>query len=112
MHDIDEYVQARPGRGGQERGVLASSLFPSYSPLLSYLPILRPPLGSVSLPLSPPPPRALWPQLLLAALNIATFVLADGGTFVAKIFRGRDTGRGLDSTDPPHRRCMDLIGVV
>jgi len=30
-------------------------------------------------------------QLLLAALNIATFVLADGGTFVAKIFRGRDT---------------------
>ena len=29
-------------------------------------------------------------QLLLAALNIATHVLAPSGTFVAKIFRGRD----------------------
>jgi tRNA (cytidine32/guanosine34-2'-O)-methyltransferase len=29
-------------------------------------------------------------QLLLAALNITTHVLAHGGTFVAKIFRGRD----------------------
>lgn len=29
-------------------------------------------------------------QLLLAALNITTHVLKDGGTFVAKIFRGRD----------------------
>ena len=29
-------------------------------------------------------------QLLLAALNITTHVLAPGGTFVAKIFRGRD----------------------
>eukprot|EP00611_Tribonema_gayanum_P006364 TRINITY_DN15662_c0_g1_i1.p1 TRINITY_DN15662_c0_g1~~TRINITY_DN15662_c0_g1_i1.p1 ORF type:complete len:304 (-),score=100.94 TRINITY_DN15662_c0_g1_i1:149-1060(-) len=29
-------------------------------------------------------------QLLLAALNITTHVLADGGTFVAKIFRGKD----------------------
>ena len=28
-------------------------------------------------------------QLLLAALNITTFVLAPGGTFVAKIFRGK-----------------------
>merc|ERR550534_2951720 len=29
-------------------------------------------------------------QLLLAALNITTHVLARGGTFVAKIFRGKD----------------------
>ena len=29
-------------------------------------------------------------QLLLAALNITTHVLRDGGVFVAKIFRGRD----------------------
>ncbi|VDD92313.1 unnamed protein product [Enterobius vermicularis] len=29
-------------------------------------------------------------QLVLAALNIATFVLRDGGTFVAKIFRAKD----------------------
>lgn len=29
-------------------------------------------------------------QLLLAALNITTHVLKEGGTFVAKIFRGRD----------------------
>mmetsp|Transcript_44572 Transcript_44572/g.53505 ORF Transcript_44572/g.53505 Transcript_44572/m.53505 type:complete len:378 (-) Transcript_44572:34-1167(-) len=31
-------------------------------------------------------------QLLLAALNISTHVLETGGTFVAKIFRGRDVG--------------------
>ncbi|XP_049278455.1 putative tRNA (cytidine(32)/guanosine(34)-2'-O)-methyltransferase 1 [Anopheles funestus] len=30
-------------------------------------------------------------QLLLAALNITTHVLMQGGTFVAKIFRGKDT---------------------
>lgn len=30
-------------------------------------------------------------QLLLAALNITTHVLKEGGTFVAKIFRGKDT---------------------
>uniref|UniRef100_A0A182VQI9 Putative tRNA (cytidine(32)/guanosine(34)-2'-O)-methyltransferase n=1 Tax=Anopheles minimus TaxID=112268 RepID=A0A182VQI9_9DIPT len=30
-------------------------------------------------------------QLLLAALNITTHVLTQGGTFVAKIFRGKDT---------------------
>ncbi|XP_041766703.1 putative tRNA (cytidine(32)/guanosine(34)-2'-O)-methyltransferase [Anopheles merus] len=30
-------------------------------------------------------------QLLLAALNITTHVLTPGGTFVAKIFRGKDT---------------------
>uniref|UniRef100_A0A1B0CC00 Putative tRNA (cytidine(32)/guanosine(34)-2'-O)-methyltransferase n=1 Tax=Lutzomyia longipalpis TaxID=7200 RepID=A0A1B0CC00_LUTLO len=30
-------------------------------------------------------------QLLLAALSITTHVLAQGGTFVAKIFRGKDT---------------------
>lgn len=29
-------------------------------------------------------------QLLLAALNLATFLLEENGTFVAKIFRGRD----------------------
>ena len=31
-------------------------------------------------------------QLLLAALNITAHVLSPGGTFVAKIFRGRDAG--------------------
>lgn len=31
-------------------------------------------------------------QLLLAAINISTHVLSPGGTFVAKIFRGRDVG--------------------
>lgn len=31
-------------------------------------------------------------QLLLAALNIATFVMRPGATFVAKIFRGKDVG--------------------
>lgn len=30
-------------------------------------------------------------QLLLAALGITTVVLRHGGTFVAKIFRGKDT---------------------
>ena len=30
-------------------------------------------------------------QLLLAALNITTHLLRPGGTFVAKIFRGKDT---------------------
>lgn len=29
-------------------------------------------------------------QLILAALNITTFILESGGTFVAKIFRGKD----------------------
>jgi tRNA (cytidine32/guanosine34-2'-O)-methyltransferase len=29
-------------------------------------------------------------QLLLAAFNIATHVLAPAGTFVAKVFRGKD----------------------
>lgn len=29
-------------------------------------------------------------QLLLAALNITTFIIETGGTFVAKIFRGKD----------------------
>ncbi|KAG9508753.1 putative tRNA (cytidine(32)/guanosine(34)-2'-O)-methyltransferase, partial [Fragariocoptes setiger] len=32
----------------------------------------------------------LQAQLLLAALNITTFIIEEGGTFVAKIFRGRD----------------------
>ena len=32
----------------------------------------------------------LQAQLLLAALNITTHVLKPGGTFVAKIFRGKD----------------------
>jgi 23S rRNA methylase len=31
-------------------------------------------------------------QLLLSAINITTHVLCEGGTFVAKIFRGRDVG--------------------
>lgn len=31
-------------------------------------------------------------QLLLSAINITTHVLADGGTFIAKIFRGRNVG--------------------
>lgn len=31
-------------------------------------------------------------QLLLSAVNISTHVLCKGGTFVAKIFRGRDVG--------------------
>lgn len=34
----------------------------------------------------------LQAQLLLAAFNIATFVMRPGATFVAKIFRGRDVG--------------------
>ena len=29
-------------------------------------------------------------QLILAALTIVTHVLAEGGAFVAKVFRGRD----------------------
>jgi len=33
----------------------------------------------------------LQSQLVLAALNIATFVLKPGGSFVAKMFRGKDT---------------------
>lgn len=32
----------------------------------------------------------LQSQLLLAALNITTFIIEDGGTLVAKIFRGKD----------------------
>ncbi len=31
-------------------------------------------------------------QLVLAALNIAIRLLSPGGTFVAKIFRGKDIG--------------------
>ena len=31
-------------------------------------------------------------QLLLSAINISTHVLCEGGTFIAKIFRGRDIG--------------------
>lgn len=31
-------------------------------------------------------------QLLLSAINITTHVLCEGGTFVSKIFRGRDVG--------------------
>ena len=31
-------------------------------------------------------------QLLLSAINVSTHVLSPGGTFVAKIFRGRDVG--------------------
>ena len=31
-------------------------------------------------------------QLLLSAVNITTHVLCENGTFVAKIFRGRDVG--------------------
>lgn len=45
---------------------------------------------------NPPPAHAsakisrAFLQLLLAALNITAHVLSPGGTFVAKIFRGRD----------------------
>lgn len=35
--------------------------------------------------------RYVQAQLLLAALNITTHVLRPNGTFVAKIFRGKDT---------------------
>lgn len=56
-------------------------------------------------PCNPPSPHGATPlaagihdldeyvqaQLLLAALTITTAVLAEGGTFVAKVFKGRDT---------------------
>ncbi|CAN0456380.1 unnamed protein product, partial [Discosporangium mesarthrocarpum] len=43
-------------------------------------------------------------QLLLAALNITAHVLAEGGTFVAKIFRGRDVSLLYSQLRPLFRR--------
>ena len=39
-------------------------------------------------------------QLLLAALNITTQILRQGGTFIAKIFRGADVQLLYDQLDP------------
>ena len=36
-------------------------------------------------------------QLLLSALNITTNILHPGGTFIAKIFRGKDVTPSLKS---------------
>ena len=60
LHDIDEYIQVA------RHAFLKCTLQSSRTPF---------------------PPQA---QLLLAALNISTHVLRSGGTFVAKIFRGKD----------------------
>ncbi|CAM9270970.1 unnamed protein product, partial [Choristocarpus tenellus] len=43
-------------------------------------------------------------QLLLAALNITAHVLAEGGNFVAKIFRGRDVSLLYSQLRPLFRR--------
>ena len=45
-------------------------------------------------------------QLVLAALTIVTHVLAEGGTFVAKIFRGRDISLLYAQVSPAH--CQQL----
>lgn len=42
-------------------------------------------------------------QLILAALTIVTHVLRPGGTFVAKVFRGKDIGLLYSQVLP----CMD-----
>jgi hypothetical protein len=48
-------------------------------------------------------------QLIPAALNITTFVLADGGTFVAKMFRGKGATSGNFHSPPLGvRQCQTL----
>lgn len=91
------------------------------------------PVGGV-VPAQPPPPPtqgfkvARWvahlyvlawsdgghppPQLILAALNITTFVLAEGGTFVAKIFRGKDTTLLYTPSGLPLRRGAGIVQTL
>lgn len=47
-------------------------------------------------------------QLLLAAINITTHVLRPGGSFVAKIFRGRDVGLLFDQL----RLVFDRVSIA
>lgn len=69
LHDLDEYVQAQ----------LLFAVRPRYCQTLIYEPFKHLLLWETN-PLS----------LSLKALNITTHLLADDGTFVAKIFKGKD----------------------
>lgn len=46
--------------------------------------------------------------LLVAALNIGTFMLDEGGTFVAKIFKGHDV-KYLYSQFKVFFKCVDIV---
>jgi len=57
-------------------------------------------------------------QLILAAVNISTFLLREGGTFVAKIFRGRCHSLTqpvhvcFSSPVPPQRRVVIVLSAA